>query len=767
MRAILAVLGAFAILPASAVTHVVAIGIGTYQDPDISAVAYATEDAVAVADAFTAAGAAERDVTVLTTTAEDPAKQPTRQNILRTLLRLGQQAGPEDRVVLFFAGHGIEQDGVPYLLAADSLRLLLTDTAIKLDTAWQALRQLRAGEVLCLIDACRNDPDAGRGDADAALGDALVRGLRPRLTRPDTQPAKVVSLLACEVGQRAYGDAMSGHGLYTACLVEGLAGGAAIDGRVTVQSLADYLLTEVPARAQRQDRQQTPKVLNPDNVDFIVCELPGQQPVSVNVNDTELQAVVQQLTQQSGIAVTLAPGIDPHFRITVQLSARPLVNLLAVLARLCQLEVRLEGGGFLLFRPSATPDGRVQPGALSSESHRPTREGKMVTVTAATEAVLYAKDATVATIRLDMQGDQLTSKQLQTLTAWAEAGHRLVVGPFSAEAFGFALDYPADVHRNPMEKHFQMVGAALPGTHPLLDGVERLMSGGGQAMSDAEYRRSRCVSHPTAVPLVIDLPPKPRGTPDTDPTRRTLRAYCVVAPASRGEILYLSTEALQDGQDAATFRANLDAYLTKFPADGACLPMQGVGKPHIADRSTATDQPGGVVTAWSPMIVMQAIQDSTVATIDVVFSQYAFHSEQLMALQQWVSAGHRLVCHDELASQYGFGVAREWNDNPRPCAPPDSHPLLRGVQQFVEANAPAAEGIFVFVASHPTGLPLLQRLPRDLPQGAVRYYLALAPYGNGEVVFRSPGILLEGGDLAVFERNWAEYLPTWPSPSQG
>ena len=53
-----------------------------------------------------------------------------------------------------------------------------------------------------------------------------------------------------------------GHGLFTYYLLRGLNGAAKDDaGRVTVQSLFEYLVPNVQDQARRQNREQAPQLL--------------------------------------------------------------------------------------------------------------------------------------------------------------------------------------------------------------------------------------------------------------------------------------------------------------------------------------------------------------------------------------------------------------------------------------------------------------------------------------------------------------------------
>ena len=311
MRTLLALL--LALSPLVADTYLVCAGVETYDDPGISSLKYAVSDVTAFADAFRAAGVPDRNITVLTTTESDRLKRPAKFAILRALQSYREKAVGDDTLLFFFAGHGMEHDGVPYLLTSDSLREELQGTALPMPMVQSILSAFQARNILFIVDACRNDPDAGRAEADAEMDDEFARGLRPKLA-DEKQQATAALLLACDVGQRAWEIPEAGHGAFTNYLLKGLAGeGRATDGSVTLKSLADYVLGAVPAWAQRAKREQTPRFDNPSGGDFVLVQ-PGVKATAtgeVLVRSDPPGATIVCNGQELGktpLAVKLPPG---------------------------------------------------------------------------------------------------------------------------------------------------------------------------------------------------------------------------------------------------------------------------------------------------------------------------------------------------------------------------------------------------------------------------------------------------------------------------
>jgi uncharacterized caspase-like protein len=78
----------------------VVIGINAYQHPEIPALSYAVNDARSVAAALRGLGSAAERIFLLTDT------QATRQGIETVLYDRLRAAGTNDRLFVFFAGHG-------------------------------------------------------------------------------------------------------------------------------------------------------------------------------------------------------------------------------------------------------------------------------------------------------------------------------------------------------------------------------------------------------------------------------------------------------------------------------------------------------------------------------------------------------------------------------------------------------------------------------------------------------------------------------------
>ncbi len=170
---------------------------------------------------------------------------PTAANILDALGVL-REAGPNDTVAVFLAGHGIN-DGPNY-------RFISTDAAISNSGAlkpssvvpWYAIEEAidgAKGRRLLFIDTCHS-----AGAYNQRLGNAAYY-------------ANILAYSSARWDQEALESEDFKHGLFTYALVEGMTGAADLnhDGHVDTAELAEYLRKRVPQLAAKIKGEQEPQ----------------------------------------------------------------------------------------------------------------------------------------------------------------------------------------------------------------------------------------------------------------------------------------------------------------------------------------------------------------------------------------------------------------------------------------------------------------------------------------------------------------------------
>ena len=145
-------LSVLAVYPALAQKRVaLSVGIDVYDN--IERLKTAVSDAEAVGKAFDQLGF---DATV--------EKNLPRLGFSRAWQRFLNKLEPGDTAALFFAGHGVEIDGLNYLLPRDVPKAMpgedkvLIDASVRFNELMDNLRERRVRVALFIIDACRENP---------------------------------------------------------------------------------------------------------------------------------------------------------------------------------------------------------------------------------------------------------------------------------------------------------------------------------------------------------------------------------------------------------------------------------------------------------------------------------------------------------------------------------------------------------------------------------------------------------------------------------
>ena len=238
-------------LPAGSKRFALVVGVDEYQDTQITKLEGAGNDAKSIVEALVRYAGFPREQVILLTSDQPVERKPTRGNILRRLSNL-RTAMPKDGLLLIaFAGHGIEREGQAYLLPSDAQVsgdvTLLEDTAINVEEMRKRIIQTGVGQVVMILDACRNDPSAGRGDSDNPLTKKYTQAFD--FEQHNVGIEAFATLYATDVGHRAYEFKEKKQGYFTWALVEGLSGAAANQkGEVTLNGLVNYLQEAVPKR---------------------------------------------------------------------------------------------------------------------------------------------------------------------------------------------------------------------------------------------------------------------------------------------------------------------------------------------------------------------------------------------------------------------------------------------------------------------------------------------------------------------------------------
>jgi formylglycine-generating enzyme required for sulfatase activity len=239
--------------PPESRVFVVIVGVEDYADPAITNLDYTEDDAQAVYDFFANSpdSPTTKDrVTLLRGTA---ATRVAMLSAIRDQLTR-RATGPRDTAILYFAGHGFnDADGV-YLATSDTQLGALQYTSVAWSDLQRAWEKISAGRRVLLTDACHSGGLKGlRGFGGITKAGSLVKA---------SSTSASVLIAATAVNQLSVEDKRSKHGVFTASLLEGLAGSADKnrDGETSLGELVNHLKTQVPRRAKEAGGNQTPTI---------------------------------------------------------------------------------------------------------------------------------------------------------------------------------------------------------------------------------------------------------------------------------------------------------------------------------------------------------------------------------------------------------------------------------------------------------------------------------------------------------------------------
>jgi hypothetical protein len=261
----------------------VIVGVSSYQD-GLGNLPNTKNDAERLARILTGRCQFDPDRVYLLTdnNGEGRESAPTKPNVLDKIEYLIKNASEHEIILFFFAGHGAEVSGLPYLVTADTRLNVLAETAIDVAQLNDRLEKSKAGFVIRIFDACRNSFGPGR---------AILRGMTPKLQAVLLKKVTGwATFSACSSDQYAYEDTDSEHGVFSRYLCEGLEGKAADNsGCVTLEGLVAYVKTAIEVWCSQRAREQQPQFqldisgqlifsqATPDQPE-VASPLPGERP---------------------------------------------------------------------------------------------------------------------------------------------------------------------------------------------------------------------------------------------------------------------------------------------------------------------------------------------------------------------------------------------------------------------------------------------------------------------------------------------------------
>jgi len=201
----------------------------------------------------------------------DVKRLPNRSNIISLMSLLAANSESNDSILFYFAGHGFEQEGVNYLLPADSRHNVLSETAISLSWVKETLSKSLARKKFIIIDACHSGSTIGRSPSLP-----MTRSFHEDMF---SEAEGFAILSSCRIGQLSYDYPEKNHGVFSHYLLEGLRGSADSDGDciITVPNANNYVSKRLHEWSISKGLQQNPTFEYKVSGDFIFVRTPVQE----------------------------------------------------------------------------------------------------------------------------------------------------------------------------------------------------------------------------------------------------------------------------------------------------------------------------------------------------------------------------------------------------------------------------------------------------------------------------------------------------------
>ncbi|MCB9940045.1 MAG: caspase family protein [Planctomycetaceae bacterium] len=234
------------------------IGVENYQFA--SPLAYTVNDVDQLAKTLQERGGVPaRNVVRFVDTADDETRKPLQQTLMKELPIWLQKPGPDDRLIVYFSGHGFRsEDGRLYLAPLDCDPQNPAETGLSVAWLRDQLAGCRASLKLLVLDACH----AGTEKGDQPDAPATTKSLTANdLGEPFRDLEGVVTLASSTSDQKSQIWAEKRQSLFTYWLNQGLKGHADDngDGTLDIDELNKYVHHNVSQTAEtRFHRAQTP-----------------------------------------------------------------------------------------------------------------------------------------------------------------------------------------------------------------------------------------------------------------------------------------------------------------------------------------------------------------------------------------------------------------------------------------------------------------------------------------------------------------------------
>ncbi len=228
----------------------VLVGINEYDDPAYGQLHVCVKDVKAVHQRLISAGFDQDCVRLLT---DFSGNLPTRLNILEALTVIASATGPDDLLLFYFSGHGIEVDDQSYLVSSDAKQVVIRDSAVPIVRVKEIVKDASARAKVIILDACHSGARIGSKGAAKLMSEAFRRHVFD-------EAEGIAILSSCKQGEVSYEWNAQERSVFTHFMLKALEGESDRDGKgwVTVQDVNYYVTDGVKGWAAQNGCVQTP-----------------------------------------------------------------------------------------------------------------------------------------------------------------------------------------------------------------------------------------------------------------------------------------------------------------------------------------------------------------------------------------------------------------------------------------------------------------------------------------------------------------------------
>jgi len=266
---------------------------------------YTLNDVVQLAKTLQQHGGVKKgDILSLTEAATNPRFQPLRTSLMTELPDFLAKPGPEDELIVYFSGHGFQDDeGKLYLAPIDCDPQNAAATGVPVQWVREQIAGCKAKLKLLILDACHAGSEKGDDDGTGVpAGD---------LAEPFRDLTGVVTLASSKANEKSQLWDDKEHSLFTYWLIQAIKGHADAgrnggDSQIQFSELYNYVHANVTNTAKLHfPRKQTP-------VRVIRSGIDGD-PVVVQLRPQPLDEVLNNIAEQ----LALAMEASEHARLGV------------------------------------------------------------------------------------------------------------------------------------------------------------------------------------------------------------------------------------------------------------------------------------------------------------------------------------------------------------------------------------------------------------------------------------------------------------------